>query len=158
MTDDELQQLVRQISQKWFSRSFEHQALFNHRLKTTGGRYVLASHNIEINPLMLIEHGQAVLIGIIKHELIHYHQHISGLPYQHRDIAFKKELKRVGALRYAPATSYRLQKQQSQRNYHLYTCINGHAIRRQRYINVNRYRCGLCHGKLRLMASEAQSK
>ena len=36
------------------------------------------------------------LIGIIKHELCHYHLHLEGKGYQHRDKDFKELLKKVG--------------------------------------------------------------
>ena len=53
MTNQELQQLVEQISIEQFGQPFEHKTRFNKRLRTTGGRYLLATHDIEINPLML---------------------------------------------------------------------------------------------------------
>lgn len=52
--------------------------MFNRRLRTTGGRYVLLTHNLEINPLMIEEFDEQNLIGVIKHELVHYHNHIQG--------------------------------------------------------------------------------
>ena len=63
---------------------FIHQALFNPRLITTGGRYLLYSHNIEINKKYLDQLGMDELIGIIKHELCHYHLHLEGKGYKHR--------------------------------------------------------------------------
>ena len=85
MTDSELQALVEQVSLADFGRPFVHKATFNRRLRTTGGRYVLQTHNLEINPLMIEEFDEQNLIGVIKHELVHYHNHIQGLPYQHKD-------------------------------------------------------------------------
>ena len=38
MTDEELQRLVEQLSLTAFQRPFTHQATFNRRLRTTGGR------------------------------------------------------------------------------------------------------------------------
>ena len=49
MNDQELQNLVEEISWEFFNKPFHHQAIFNSRLKTTGGRYLLDSHNIEMN-------------------------------------------------------------------------------------------------------------
>ena len=40
------------------------------------------------------------LIGIIKHELCHYHLHIEGKGYQHRDRDFKQLLQKVDAPRF----------------------------------------------------------
>ncbi|MDK2599449.1 SprT family protein [Bacillus stercoris] len=78
MDNIELQKLTEDISETYFKKPFRHQALFNDRLKTTGGRYLLTSHNIELNRKYLIEHGREELIGIIKHELCHYHLHLEG--------------------------------------------------------------------------------
>lgn len=67
MTDQQLQRLVEKVSLQFFAKPFNHHAYFNHRLKTTGGRYHLDSHDIDINPKM-DDHGtHDVLIGIIKH-------------------------------------------------------------------------------------------
>lgn len=76
MTDTELQKLVEQISSQFFAKPFRHRARFNSRLRTTGGRYLLRSHDIELNPKHLEEHGEAELVAIIKHELCHYHLHL----------------------------------------------------------------------------------
>ena len=71
MTDQQLQTLVEELSLRYFKRAFVHRAYFNRRLKTTGGRYLLTSHDVELNEKMLTEHGEATLIGTIKHELCH---------------------------------------------------------------------------------------
>ena len=53
---------------------------------------MLSDHSIEINPLVLEVHGMEELIGVIKHELCHYHLHIEGKGYRHRDADFKNLL------------------------------------------------------------------
>jgi len=131
MSDSELQALVEQVSLADFGRPFVHKATFNRRLRTTGGRYVLQTHNLEINPLMIEEFDEQNLIGVIKHELVHYHNHIQGLPYQHKDRYFQTELQRIAGLRYAPATS-KAKVRKQQKHYWIYTCKNGHEIYRQR--------------------------
>ncbi|RRG18504.1 SprT family protein [Weissella viridescens] len=143
MTDEELQSLVEQISLSDFERPFAHRAIFNRRLRSTGGRYLLATHNIEINLKMLTDFDDETLRGVIQHELIHYHMHTQGLPHQHRDRAFKEELARTGALRFAPAKP-------ETAKWH-YQCANGHDIYRNRRMNVNRYVCGKCRARLKLM-------
>ena len=40
------------------------------------------------------------LIRIIKHELCHYHLHLEGKGYKHRDQDFKELLQKVGASRF----------------------------------------------------------
>lgn len=151
MTDAELQALVESLSIKYFGRPFKHQAFFNSRLRTTGGRYHLASHNIDINPRMLSEHDLAVLRGVILHELCHYHLHLSGKGYRHRDRDFKALLKRVGGSRYAPATkAHRVSHYR-----HYYQCQGcGIVIVRRRRFNTSRYHCARCGGRFRLIRTE----
>lgn len=145
MTNEELQGLVARQSRNFFDKPFQHRAYFNARLRTTGGRYLIKSHDIEINPLMLSEFDETTLIGVIKHELVHYHNHLSGRPYQHKDAAFKLELLRVGGSRFAPQTS---QTRRRATHYLVYKCTNGHQLLRQRRLDVNRYVCGECGSRL----------
>ncbi|HDD3747353.1 TPA: SprT family protein [Staphylococcus aureus] len=51
MNNDKLQRMVENLSEEKFGRTFRHCAYFNKRLRTTGGRYLLKSHDIEINPI-----------------------------------------------------------------------------------------------------------
>ncbi|MEL5940976.1 SprT family protein, partial [Tetragenococcus halophilus] len=46
MTEDELQLLVEKISIQFFNKPFLHQAFFNQRLQTTGGRYHASDHHL----------------------------------------------------------------------------------------------------------------
>lgn len=96
MTNQELQNLVERWSQESFGRPFLHQAVFNRRLKTTGGRYHLGDHHIDINPLMLEEYDLATLKQVVLHELCHYHLHLTGQGFGHRDRDFKALLMQVG--------------------------------------------------------------
>ncbi|HZG73789.1 MAG TPA: SprT family protein [Chondromyces sp.] len=149
MEQSELQQLTETISLEFFSKPFRHQAVFNNRLRTTGGRYLLKSHNIEVNKKYLIEHGREELIGIIKHELCHYHLHIEGKGYKHGDKDFKALLKVVGAPRYCKPlieqTSLRQKKE------YVYQCKDcGIHYPRKRRVNIDRYKCGKCKGRLEL--------
>lgn len=100
MTQYELQVLVMQISKKYFGLPFKHIARFNTRLKTTGGRYLLVSHDLEFNLKMA---NLPEFEGIVKHELVHYHLHIQQRGYQHKDLDFKKLLAQVGGSRFAPS-------------------------------------------------------
>ena len=77
-----------------------HKVKFNSRLRTTGGRYLLKSHNVELNYRYYEMYGKEELIGIIKHELCHYHLHITGRGYKHRDRDFRELLKKVDAPRF----------------------------------------------------------
>ena len=148
ISEQELQQLVEEISLESFGQPFRHQAKINRRLKTTGGRYMLASHQLEFNPLFLKEENRHYLPGIIKHELVHYHLHLAGLGYQHKDRDFKLWLKRVGGSRYAP----RLKEDQPARwHYRCQQC--GQDYWRQRRVDVSRYFCGRCRGRLEKIAA-----
>ncbi|WLR51066.1 SprT family protein [Bacillus tianshenii] len=145
MNDAELQALTEEISETYFGLPFAHQAYFNHRLRTTGGRYMLRSHHIEINRKYLDEQGKEALVGIIKHELVHYHLHLAGKGYKHRDRDFKQLMKEVGAPRYCTPLS----SAKKTTVYHFYTCKQcGLIYKRKRRINTAKYVCGKCKGKL----------
>jgi SprT-like protein len=152
MKDEELQSMVEEISLKDFSKPFNHQAIFNPRLRTTGGRYLLRSHNIEINKKYLDQLGEAELIGIIKHELCHYHLHLEGKGYQHRDRDFRELMERVKAPRFCSSLPEEINKRKKQKKVLLYQCTQCHLVyRRKRSIDTTRYVCGKCRGKLKLV-------
>lgn len=145
-----LYKLVNDISLKYFHKPFRHQVYFNHRLRTTGGRYIPGRKVIELNPKYEIEMGRNELVGIIKHELCHYHLHIEGKGYKHRDREFRQLLKETGSPRHCqPLPS-------NQKRYkHKYQCINcSHIYKRIRRINVKKYRCGRCQGQLKYITTD----
>ncbi len=152
MTDAELQRLVDEISTTYFKRTFKHRAFFNPRLRTTGGRYMLRSHNIEVNKKYYEQFGYDELVGIIKHELCHYHLHLEGKGYKHKDPEFKYLLKKVGGPRFCsslPTTSPKPLK------IHLYECRQCHTLfHRRRKMDVSRYACGSCRGRLRFLETK----
>ncbi|EAD0693567.1 SprT family protein [Listeria monocytogenes] len=142
MNQAELQRHMEEVSLQFFQKEFRHQAVFNARLRTTGGRYLLKSHNIEMNPKYLENFGLVYFIGIMKHELCHYHLHLEKKGYQHRDQDFRELLKKVDAPRFCATIPREI-------TMHEYTCKScGKSFLRQRRFNVNRYRCGSCGGKL----------
>lgn len=148
MNEKELQALVEQISIKYFNRPFLHQVKINRRMTTTGGRYFLGDHHIEINHHFLDKPYRSALIGIIKHELTHYHLHLLGRGYQHRNRDFKNLLAKVGGSRYTPDIGLRRKKKIN----YIYRCQNcGLFYPRVRKINTRRYFCGKCGGKLCLI-------
>ncbi|AVQ33484.1 SprT family protein [Staphylococcus muscae] len=144
MNNIELQVMTEQIAQQYFQRTFQHRAYFNPRLRTTGGRYLLKTHDIEINPKQYEAFGEAALVDIIKHELCHYFLHLDKKGYQHKDADFKKLSIRVGAPRFCnPIQSY------ESRAKYIYKCRNcGAAYMRIRKVDTKRMRCGKCSGKL----------
>jgi SprT-like protein len=144
MTNQELQQLVEEVSVASFHRPFENHATFNARLRTTGGRFLLKTQALDFNPHLFEAVSRAEQVGVIKHELCHYHLYRQHLGYQHRDADFKRLLASVGGSRFAPALP-----RQAKYVYQCQTC--GQQYPRQRQLNVRRYACGRCGGKLRLV-------
>lgn len=147
MHDEAVQQLVEQLSLKHFEKAFQHKAYFNPRLRTTGGRYLLESHYIELNRKSYELYGEKELIGIILHELCHYHLHIEGKGYKHRDHDFKELLQKVGAPTFCSALKQRVRT--TRKAAHYYECIQCHHLyERYRKIKLNAYVCGKCRGEL----------
>lgn len=148
MNNEQLQQWVEHISMASFGKPFLHQATFNSRLRSTGGRYFLGSHHIEINPHQLEAFGIDEVEKIIKHELCHYHLHIAGRGYQHRDAEFKVLLKQVGGSRYCKSIPGHTRKRTLPFRYKLICQSCGMTYLRKRRVDLARYRCGKCKGKL----------
>lgn len=148
MDNQQLQELVEKISLEFFNKKFLHTAVFNPRLRTTGGRYLLGTGNIEINKKYFDVYGKEELIGIIKHELCHYHLHQNGLGYQHKDKDFRNLAKQVGAPRFCTPLpkEYRSKSEQIEHHYRCTVC--DFLYIRKRRVNTKRYVCGKCGGKL----------
>lgn len=143
MSNQELQALVEQVSLNAFHRPFLNQARFNNRLRTTGGRFHLPDENLDFNRRLFDAADAQVQLGIIKHELCHYHLYREHRGFQHRDADFKHLLAAVGGLRYAPQIG------PGQPPKHLYQCpACGQRYPRQRRLNLNRYACGKCGHRL----------
>ena len=143
MNEYELQNLTEEISRTSFHREFTHKITYNKRLRSSGGRYLLKTGNIEINPLVEQELGVEALVGVIKHELCHYHLHQTGGGYRHRDADFKRLLHQVGGSRFV--------ERMKEPNF-IYKCTAcHHRYPRMRKMNTNRYVCGKCRGKLILL-------
>ncbi|MFC5559437.1 SprT family protein [Ureibacillus thermophilus] len=155
MTDEQLQQLVEQLSLEYFGRRFLHKAYFNSRLRTTGGRYLLKSHNIELNRKSYELFGIEELRGIILHELCHYHLHLQGKGYKHRDQDFRNLLAKVGAPRYCSRIE---ENYKEYKTVYLYKCVEcQQQYIRKRKLDVRKYRCGKCYGLLKKV-SESRKK
>ncbi|PLR65875.1 SprT family protein [Bacillus sp. UMB0893] len=148
MNEAQLQELVESISITHFNKKFLHKASFNNRLRTTGGRYLLRTSNIEINPKYLAE-GLEEVVGIIKHELCHYHLHIEGRGYKHGDPEFKELLAKVKAPRFCKPlqTAARTKKTIE---YQCSSCLL--LYKRYKRMNINKYVCGKCGGKIKLIS------
>ena len=153
MTDEEVKQLVEQLSKQYFGEPFLHKAYFNRRLRKTGGRYLLRTHHIELNEKLYNHFGIEELHGIILHELCHYHLHIKGLGYKHRDHDFRVLLKQVGAPRFCSSIEEVIERQP--KSIHLYGCVSCQQLyKRKRHMNVSKYRCSKCSGEIRYIKSD----
>src|SRR5690606_31506600 len=145
MNNEQLLELVKKLSLEYFHKPFIDKAIFNSRLRTTGGRYLPSKRLIEINPKYLEELGYEELVGIIKHELCHYHLHIEGKGYHHRDPEFKQLLKRTNSPRHC-STLPSIKREVKYR----YQCLDcGMIYNRRRRVTIAKYRCGKCKGKLK---------
>lgn len=144
-----LTRFVNSISETYFHQPFQHQATFNTRLRTTGGRYHLASHNLDFNPKVLEKYELDDLVAVIKHELCHYHLHLAGKGYRHQDSDFKQLLKATGGTRYVKPLI-----EPSEQKMFQYQCQKcGQTIVRKRRLNLKKYRCR-CHGELVFVAEK----
>ncbi|GIP39938.1 protein SprT [Paenibacillus sp. J31TS4] len=148
MTNIELQAWVERVSLASFGVPFRHRATFNSRLRSTGGRYFTKSHNIEISTKQYETFGAEEVEKIIKHELCHYHLHLSGRGYKHRDADFRRLLEQVGGSRFCSALPESRKKEPYR--YRLFCGSCGMEYRRKRRVDTSKYVCGRCRGRLRL--------
>ncbi len=140
-SEEELKELVKEVSLRDFKRVFVHEVSWNRRLRTTGGRFIVKSLRLEFNPKVFAAFSREVGLGIIRHELCHYHLYLQKKPYQHRSSDFRRLLQEVGGLRYTPALKEEVP--------YIYECQRcGQIYPRQRRINIKKYRCGHCQGPL----------
>lgn len=150
MDDKQLQMWVERISLQWFKRPFLHKAVFNRRLRSTGGRYFMKSHHIDISWQQYETFGAEEVEKIIKHELCHYHLHLQRKGYRHQDDDFKKLLAEVGGSRFCKALAPRKKAVQAYK-YKLECEACGTAYLRKRRMDPRKYACGKCRGKLKLL-------
>jgi SprT-like protein len=146
MTDEQLQAWVEKVSIDAFGWPFRHKATFNSRLRTTGGRYLLRTHNIEINRKQYDTYGPEETEKIIKHELCHYHLHLQRRGYKHADADFKRLLAKVGGSRFCQAVPGAMRRLPIR---YVLRCVDcAMQYPRKRKTDPRRYRCGKCRGRL----------
>lgn len=156
MDDRQLQQWVERVSLQYFDRPFRHRATFNRRLRTTGGRYFMKSHDIDISWHQYEAFGPEEVEKIIKHELCHYHLHLQRKGYRHRDADFKKLLAEVGGTRYCRSLGPR--KRAEAYRYKLVCASCGMSYLRKRRMDPRKYACGRCRGRLSLLQLDLTAK
>ncbi|MGT2757219.1 SprT family protein [Streptococcus ovuberis] len=139
---------VREVSLEDFGKPFEHEAIWNSRLRSTGGRFFPKDGHLDFNPKVLEYQGLEVFRKVVRHELCHYHLYHAGKGYKHGDKDFKELLQRVDGLRFVPHLS-------QQTLYKTYRCEScGQLYSRKRQIDTTKYRCGRCRGKLSFVGEE----
>lgn len=148
MDNQQLQHYVEQVSLKWFNKPFQHKATFNKRLRTTGGRYHIQTHNLDFNPTTLDEFPKDIFLGVVKHELCHYHLHLENKGFKHGDTDFKQLLQDVGGSRFTPLTELE-KKKRLQWTYQCQGCRV--VVKRGRKFNTDRYICRNCRSKFKLV-------
>lgn len=137
-----LTEYVKKVSQEDFNKPFLHQAYWNTRLRTTGGRFFPADGHLDFNPKIYQAFGCEVFRKIVRHELCHYHLYYEHKGFRHRDKEFKELLAQVDGLRYAPRLN-------SENHAYFYECQSCHKVySRKRRINTLKYVCGSCRGQL----------
>ena len=139
-----LTEYVQLVSQEDFGRYFKHQAQWNNRLRSTGGRFFPKDGHLDFNPKVYQELGLDIFRKIVRHELCHYHLYFQGKGYQHKDRDFKELLKEVDGLRFVPSLPHTNNKAKW-----IYRCQScQQCYHRKRRIDTKRYRCGICRGQL----------
>lgn len=155
MNQKQLQQYVEKVSLTSFNKPFRHEAKWNNRLRTTGGRYHVQTHNLDFNKKILDAFGEETFLGIVKHELCHYHLHLEKKGYKHKDDEFKALLKYVGGSRFTPSIKGKKESIQLWQ-YQCQTC--GAIAQRQRRFNTKKYVCAECQGSFELLGRKEVNK
>lgn len=150
LSDEELTRQIQELSIKFFQKPFVDKGRYNNRLRTTGGRYIPSKRLIEINPKYVKEELYNEVIGIIKHELCHYHLHIEGEPFGHGDRAFKDLLRKTNSPRFCKPLPSSVKKEVI----HTYICTMCSVVyHRRRRVNIEEVRCGKCNNKIKFVSS-----
>lgn len=146
----DLTKYVELVSREDFGKEFHHVAIWNRRLRSTGGRFFPQDGHLDFNPKHLEEFGLEVFRQIVRHELCHYHLYFEKKGYRHGDRDFQELLQAVDGLRYA------LKLAQAQKPNPRYSCTAcGQVYMRKRRIDLKKYRCGKCRGMLKQLKNES---
>lgn len=146
----DLTKYVELVSREDFGKEFRHVAIWNRRLRSTGGRFFPQDGHLDFNPKHLEEFGLEVFRQIVRHELCHYHLYFEKKGYRHGDRDFQELLQAVDGLRYA------LKLAQAQKPNPRYSCTAcGQVYMRKRRIDLKKYRCGKCRGMLKQLKNES---
>ena len=67
---------VRQVSLEDFGKEFHHEADWNKRLRSMGGRFFPKDGHLDFNPKIYEQFGLETFRKIVRHELCHYHLYL----------------------------------------------------------------------------------
>lgn len=100
-TEKELEAIARQFLSRNFQIDLHIPIKRNNRLRSSLGRYVMDREGsplrIELSGYLLTYGKKEVVIGVLKHECIHYAFHQKGKPMEDGTYEFEQALKRYGA-------------------------------------------------------------
>lgn len=103
--EKKLEALAQKLSLHFWGKPCTIPVRWNGRLTKAMGRFVFAvkGDRKEAKQIELSKHAvrfinEEIFIAVLLHELCHYHQFISNLPYEDGHPQFEQELKRVGAI------------------------------------------------------------
>lgn len=128
---------------KWLKKHYNveltHDIIINGRLSRAMGRVITGYYgikSIELSDKIIIDYrlsGDSTnMIGVLKHELIHYALYKLNLPYMDKNKYFKDECIKHNA----PLSVKSMMKLA-----YNYECENGHKIYRNRKIDSNKFIC-----------------
>lgn len=149
--------LTQRLARKYFHISFPHPVIWNKHFKTCGGYFMNIHKNrqvpsfqyIAINPEMLTRNDLNMLIGAIKHELIHYwlwkHHKLYGHTKRFHQIARK-----IHTPIHCPIPENYLKPYH---HFHFeYECTRCHHKSYQMHYEPTKYlECARCGGRLKLV-------
>lgn len=130
----------------------------NGRLRTACGRFVYTQFKsgkpsvpkvVELNRYFLENNEPAVVLDVLRHELVHYALFMQGKPHRDGHPVFENELKRLGIVSQSTIDKYNIKSKPV--NIRVYECEDcGYKYRRKRALahGGKYHRCGGCNGRL----------
>lgn len=150
MIERQLEQIARNFLKKHYEMDLEIPVKRNNRLRTTLGRFVMSSDKkplrIEISGNTLEYGTKEAIIGILKHECIHYALHRKGKASRDGHPYFESELQKHGA----PSTNtWKIGK------HYIYVCNccgkESESRLKQLMLTPSKYRTRCCNSKLAIV-------
>lgn len=152
-TEKQLSDYATSFLKEHFNISLHIPIIRNNRLRSTLGRYVMDSHGapirIELSGNILTYGTKETIIGVLKHECIHYAYHVQGKNMQDGNPDFELALKHFNA----PSTeTLKVGK------YYVYECEQCKKIGESRLKRLvarpSNYRTSCCRAQLRIIGEK----